>query len=408
MTRFATLVLLVGVLLGGAAAVALPRSAAPAGAPRLDVSAIVDAPRTQPGQLAIDIGPGGAPRIAVRAADPAGGPEWAVQKLSGEYRLPAGVPRDRVGKELLGPRVCLRLGRLVQGRFGWLDGNGTFRPASRSGSEIPTRCLRGGDQPTVQQTTWVSHPTFGPAVPLADVVWGPAAGPTTVRAARADLDVITAGGAFLAFAPATAQTPTLTVTSGGKDLSTDEFGPRGELPAATMLGAQAPDPEGSAPWGVSVGRLGDGRWCYGNAARVVDDHVGDIQPGLDTFFDQTSFAYQCGPPVAQQQRDPKFRVLTRRKPLSYGFSVGLRATTTTAARTALRTLPTTTVFAGVARPDVRTIRVVAPTQTRVLRPSGPAHAFVVPFNGEFPSGKISFEVTFTDGTVVHQGEDPSL
>lgn len=412
MTRLhlALLVLLAGVLAGAAAAVALPRAAPAAGAPRLDVARTAPRPRPRPGEIALDVLPG-TRRIAVRAHDPAGGPDWAVQSLRGSFYLPEGVPRERVGKELFGRRSCLRLGRIVNGRFGWLDGAGTFRPASPSASEIPTRCLRGRDPRVHQRTTWVSHPTFGPAVPLAQIAWGPATGAITVRdAAGKEVDATVAGGAFLAFGPAAGKSATLDVTVIAKHgreapLPTDDILPRREgLPGDTRVGAQAPDPEGGAPWGVAVGRLADGRWCYGNAGRVVDDRVGDIAQGIDTFFDQTELAYQCGP---DHMIKPKYRVLTRTRPLSYGFSGGVPASPSPA-RTALRSLPTSTVFAGITRADVRTIRITAPTQTRVLRPGGPAHAFVVPFNGEFPSGRVRFDVTFTDGTVVRQSEDPSL
>ena len=244
-------------------------------------------------------------------------------------------------------------------------------------------------------------------MPLARVVWGPSEAEASVRTtAGGKLPVTNEPGAFLAFAPLGGKPPAITVTSAGKSVPMEDFGPPGSLPDTARLGAQAPDPEGGAPYGVSVGRRADGRWCFGNAGRVVDGRVGGIDPRLDTFFDQTAFAYQCGPDHVIKA---KYRVLTRARPLSYNFSQGGGPTgPASSGRVALRTLPQTTVFAGITRADVRTIRVRAPTQTRVLRPSGPAHAFVLPLNGSFPTGRVSFEITFTDGSVVTQSEDPSL
>lgn len=409
-TRLALLLTVLGVLTGAIGALTLPRSgAAEPGPPLLKVERTAPASRLDPTRgLGIDVLPG-TQRKLLRAPDPAGGPVWALETLRGRYRLPSGVPREQIGKELFGRRTCLRLGRIVDGRFGWLDGRGTFRPSSPANADLPIRCHRDGDRsvPAFQQTSWVSHPTFGPAVLLARVVWGPAQAAASVRASGGGkLPVTNAPGAFLAFAPVGGKPPVIEVASGGMNVPEDDFGPRASsLPGTTSLGAQAPDPEGGAPYGVSVGRRADGRWCFGNAGRVVDGRVGDIDPRLDTFLDETAFAYQCGPDHVIKA---KYRVLTRARPLAYSFGGGGPAGPASSGRVALRTLPQTTVFAGITRADVRTIRVRAPTQTRVLRPSGPAHAFVLPLNGTFPTGRVSFEITFTDGTVVAQSEDPSL
>lgn len=409
-TRLVLLVIALGALAGAVAAVGLPRSGtAEPGPPRLEVARTAPAARLDPARvLGIDV-LAGTRRALLRAPDPAGGPAWALETLRGSYRLPPGVPRKRIGKELFGRRTCLRLGRIVNGHYGWLDGSGTFRPGSSASADLPMRCRRDGDRPapTAQQTSWVSHPTFGPAAPLARVIWGPTEAPASVRTADGETVATTnAPGAFIAFAPVGGTPPAIEVISAGRRVPLEDFGPAAaSLSGSARLGAQAPDPEGGAPYGVAVGRRADGRWCFGNPGRVVDGRVGSIDPRLDTFFDETEFAYQCGP---DHPIKAKYRSLTRARPLAYGFSQGGPAGPASSGRSALRTLPDTTVFAGITRADVRTVRVRAPTQTRVLRPSGPAHAFVLPLNGTFPTGRVTFEVTFTDGTVVAQGEDPSL
>lgn len=243
MTR--THLTLVAILLGalaGVGAVAYPRSAAPPLPPRLTVARIAPTPHINPKlALGIDVLPG-TRRVAVRAPDPAGGPEWAVETLRGRYALPPGVPRKRVGKELFGLRTCVRLGRVVGGRFGWLDGSGTFRPAGTSTQEAPTRCRRDDDpQPAAyEQTTWVSHPTFGPAVPLAQVAWGPASGAVTVRThSGVALNVTAASHAFVAFAPAGAAAPKLTVTVTSADGRQSALRPDSQNPHKPGLAAPA-------------------------------------------------------------------------------------------------------------------------------------------------------------------------
>jgi hypothetical protein len=56
-----------------------------------------------------------------------------------------------------------------------------------------------------------------------------------------------------------------------------------------------------------------------------------------------------------------------------------------------------TTIQGVARPDVESITFASPRDVRTLRPSPRAHAFLVLYDGTFPTGEITMTSRFTDG-----------
>ncbi|HEY6758094.1 MAG TPA: hypothetical protein VI318_01340 [Baekduia sp.] len=411
---------LAGLVAGAVVAVAVPRHAAAPGPPRLDVRASAPAYPPLTGELALAVERGSA-RVVATAPDPAGGPAWAIRRVVGTYVPPKDVPRDHLGKELLGRHACVELGRLAGGRFGWLDGAGTFRPLVAGRLVGPRLCQQVGgprhDGDDAGLLTWVSHPDFGDPQALATVVWGAAAATdrdvaVTANGRRADVHRGDAG-AFLAFLPADGREPaelrvTATDAGGATHRLYRPFGVPSRVPKLTAAGrlmARAPDPEGGASWGVAAAPSVDGRWCATNPGRVVGGGVGMLDERLDVFYDQSRLTYSCPPPRGQQA---KLNVLTRKRPLMYVFTSGAPMSWQrpggTPGRVALRTDPGATVFAGTARPDVRAITVITPTQTRTIRPSGPGHAFAIAFPGTFPSGRIRFVSTFADGTTAEQDD----
>jgi hypothetical protein len=412
--------LVAGILAGAVAAVAVPRHAAAPTAPRLDPKRTAAALPLPPGQLGLHVLRGSV-RVVATAPDPAGGPDWALRRLSGTNVLPAGVPRNHIGKEMFGRKDCVDLGRIVDGRFGWLDGAGTFRAPTGGVAASPRQCS-SHDGPASSQdtlvTTWVSHPAFGEPQPLATVVWGAAPAGTRAIAVHAggdDHDVHrSADGAFLAFLPAAGRMPSdLHVTATGAGGAESELynpiriRPPGVLETAPgRLMARGPDPAGGASWGVAASRGPGGIWCSTNPGQVVDGTVGQLNARLDLFSDQSEFADNCA--IPNPRAKPKYRPLSRSLPLMYIFTEGPAAGQErpdgSAGRIALRAESGATIFGGLARPDVATITVVSPSQTRVIRPTGPAHAFVVALGGSFPSGKVQFVVRFTDGHSVVLGE----
>lgn len=412
----AILSVLVGIAAGAVVAVAVPRHAKTTNIPKLAVARTAAAYPAMSYQLDVHVTT--RPRTLLHAHDPAGGPDWALRAYSGKYALPRGVPLSHVGKELLGVKDCVEVGRIHDRTFGWLDGGGTFRPVPagrQTGSRIcHARGSQDAENDSAAWTTWASHPEYGEPQPLTTVVWGTAPAPIK----------------NITISPATVGTPEAVHRSADRRAFIAFLRPQGVLPRATKvyatddqghqhrvmhtmqfrrtlsqgrLAARAPDPDGGAPWGVAVSRGPRGTWCVGNAGRVVGDGVGQIDPRTDVFGDQSSFTYSCPPPTGRF-------MLSHKRPLMYGFTSGAAVDDTgpgsarNHGRIALRHDPGATVFAGVALRDVVSITVIAPSQTRTIRPSGPAHAFVIAFPGSFPSGRIQLVSHFADGTTATQGD----
>lgn len=424
-----TLVLLslaLGVVTGAVAAALAHdgRADSPATSVYLTVARIAAPFKAEPGQLGWHAEPASV-AIVARAADPAGGPDWAIRRSLGVYVLPDGVPRSHIGKGLFGDHQFFELGRLHHGTFGWLDGSGTFRsvPAGAGTTphwSFPAHRRPNGDE-QVASTTLITHPPFGEPIPVVSVIWGV----VQDRARTVSIDGTSgpvhlgAHGAFLAFTPARGRAPAINGTVTGPDGRQTPLHAHGPIPRRprplidqARLAARTADPSGGAPWGVSAAPQPGGGWCTGNPGRVVDDAVGTIDERLDLFNDQTAFVYTC-PPTAEQERriKPRNRWLSRQRPLSYisieGSTPGQQRTGDLG-QTALRTGPSSLAFAGITRADVRLIKVTTSEQTRLLHPSPGSHAFAVAFGGSLPSGTIRFDVTFTDGTHATQTDHAGI
>ena len=65
-----------------------------------------------------------------------------------------------------------------------------------------------------------------------------------------------------------------------------------------------------------------------------------------------------------------------------------------------RTLPGHTTITGTAEADVVSITLATPRDVRTLRPSGPRHAFIVVYDGQFFRGEITATIALRDGRIV--------
>ncbi len=252
----------------------------------------------------------------------------------------------------------------------------------------------------------VTDPTAGAARALQTVAWGLAgsAGRAELRVAgRPVVPSRTAHGAFLVLAPGDVQAGEI----GG------EVGYGGGASVRLRLGSfqgraaiefRSPDPNGGLPFGISATRRADGRWCTSGRGRIVGDRVGGVDYDLGTFTDN-------GPdpsgPCADHRAvglapPPPGPALTRERPLQVSYSFGGGngeefGGDPLAGRTARRTLRGMTTIQGVARPDVESITFASPRDVRTLRPSPRAHAFLVLYDGTFPTGEITMTSRFTNG-----------
>jgi hypothetical protein len=348
---------------------------------------------TTPGALLLRVQ--GATPVVARLADPGGGPEWAVRVFDAERTY-----RDDRGVHVIGHNRCSQLGRVYRGRFGWLDGDGTFRPVRPSLFASPTNC--GSRRPdvgghpfaeTLRTTTGLSGPSPHLA---ATVLWGRlgrAASDVRVRFGGAS-DGVTAGAEHVVLrvgAPGVDATSTaVTARYGGAALRVVR--PAG---ADAVLAVRAADPVGGLPYGLSARRR-RGAWCVGPVGRVVDGRVGTLDFRFGTFIAFPGTRVSCGnrtrtgsPVVAEE---------------SGGGDLGDDPMYTEGAarpgRIARRAADGTTWTAGLLRDDVRSITLRTPRDVRTLVPSAPAHAYLVVYDGQFPAGSGEKVLRLANGRTV--------
>ena len=178
-------------------------------------------------------------RIAVRIADPAGGPDWAVALFDAE-RLSLQKPqRTLKGARVIGRNRCVQLGRMQGDEFGWVYGDGRFRPV-----EIEDQLLQctGRKRPKPVGRMASSMTIGDPAAPklAATVLWGfiPGANEATVSGTgAADGPAETSEGAFLRLAgPDGRPSPAAQISGNGKRI---RLGPSG-LPARFLRNLRFP------------------------------------------------------------------------------------------------------------------------------------------------------------------------
>ena len=356
--------------------------------------------------------------------DPRGGPPWAIRVFAAERFV-----REHGKDHPIGRARCSQLGRLVGGRFGWIDATNTFRPVpiglrgvrSWCGSRKPDAARN----PLLEVVSRITDPSAGEARVTQTIAWsvvGAAGRPALRIDGRAATIHPGRHGTFLAVVPTThAPNVTLTVRypTGRPVIFKRSF--RGDaerfaasfdqvsqrigrtLPAPTLpaVGARPtvdlrlPDPNGGLPWGIAAARAEGGGWCLTGLGRIVGDRVGDVDYELGTFSDHGPDP-NGGCPTAD-------RAPSRSHPLAFGYGsgggfAGELGRDPMAGRIARRTLRGMTTFSGSAKADVRSITIASPRDVRTIRPSGRAHAFAAVYDGEFPTGKVTLTATFTDGS----------
>lgn len=412
--RLAVVALVVGVLGGAIAAIAIPRTAAQRPAP-LGEPVRVAAATPQPTWMGfVRLRRTGPITVEARTPDPDGGPQWVVRSFLADRMS------ERDGKlHVISRARCVQLGRVHRGTFGWIDDRGTFRPARISLVGAPIDC--GSRSPDLRRDPFFS--AFRRLVTPADggppklgrtVAWGYAG------AAARRVDVRTADGRTVggASGPSNAvlhvidertESSRMTMTvayaagkpvvRGGSWTRRLEGEGRGRKHRAdyrkpAVVAARAADPSGGLPYGITARPAVGGGWCVSSRpGRIVEDRVGHVDFALGTISEDQVSGLDC------QSR----RYLSRKQPVGGSWGGGDPGAGEPGGdpghgRVARRTLPGTTYFAGPVMPDVRTITVKSPRDVRTVVPSSPAHAYLIVYDGTFTSGEVRMTSTFGDGT----------
>jgi hypothetical protein len=367
---------------GSALGAAIVLADEPAPTPRVPAVATAGATATPP-----------PPRIEVRnarevlrAPDPRGGAPWVVRRFTGV------LPGTKHAID------CIQLGRVVDGRFGWLDGHDAFKPA-RPGSEWTTLCQsapflkRIGAQ--VVRFTTVDLATNAPR---ETVEWGLVA-PGVTGVVPADAPRLTPeDGLVLRVTPGEAPPAMLTGTLEHADGRRTRFNrtdlpPRAKRRAQPVRGTEfvaavAPDPAGGAPWGLIGSRSTKGGVCLQGPDALVGTRLGSVDYDFGVFF---------ASPLVVALGCALDRVPTRAYPMRFDTLITGREGTSDEARRVERAR---IVFSGRLHPDVVSVTIRTPRDVRTLIPSPRAHAVLAVYAGRFPGANVTATARFRDGHTV--------
>jgi len=417
---------LLGLLLGTVAAFAIPRTSAgehvatttavapPAAA---GPAGVVRTAPAWPTRADVELRLEGTPRVEARAADPLGGPEWAVRVFRAARVVKPASRRHGVDP-VIGHNLCAQLGRLHRGQFGWLDAEGTFRPLRVTSPGTGTWCgSRAADlrrSPQFETLSTITEPSAPAARVKSTLVWGvagSAARDVTLKLGdRTVAPAPTAHRAFLAVAGPELDQHRITgsVAYPGRTVRLPVVRPgapsvfHGADPTAKPgtgqpeLAARAPDPNGGLPFGLVAGRSADGGWCLGTGGRIVGERVGGVDYRRDTLSE-----LQIGGGSGCSRGDEA--KLFRRVPVLLGYSTGggdlaeEGGDSGGTGRIARRTQPGLMIYNGRVAPDVVSVTLETPRDVRTLIPGGPAHAILAVYDGSFPTGQVRVIARFRDG-----------
>jgi hypothetical protein len=336
-------------------------------------------------------------RIVATIEDPDGEPAWAIRTYLAERRTikrPARTLDDYAFRQTY---RCVELGRILNGRFGWVYGDRRFRPHEPTAIDQLTRCTsRRRPQAIEQRDTTLAFRS--PSEPQLDqgVVWGlapPGARSALVGTRRLDLH----DGAFLGLVDPTLRTDRIRY---GSEVNRLERVPRlrgrdGEpVAGSAQVEARAPDPAGGSGWGVLVADRVGGGYCVGGVTQLVGDRSGSIDTDLALFWASTTASVRCRP----EGEGP-----TRRRPLwpGYGWGVDVAAAERDAflrrARIERRVLPGRFEIVVECHPSVERVTIRSPRDIRTLVPSQRGHVVFALYDGDFSAGELVLTATIRGG-----------
>jgi hypothetical protein len=370
-----------------AIAAALAGSAIGAAAVLADDHPAPKVPATAPAQATHDKRPPVKARgitIDITAADPKGGPQWAIRRFT------AAGPEGE----------CAELGRIVNRTFGWIDGYGTFRTARAGRHEAPDLCYepaflkRIGAQ-TLNTTTVVYTPGRSPQ-PGHGVTWGLAAPDIgAIRPEGGPQLSVSKRGAFLHVGDAPPNPyPKGEMIRRDGSVRRYDYGPEypktfvAPRPGTTRVAIEAPDPAGGQPWAILVADGPHGELCRSQEGRLLGNRLGVIDRPLDVFYPQ--FGEIVCP---RKPRDPTPAYPLR---ITYGlWSVGFGDDSS--GHVERRVLRGRVSISGQADPSVVSVTLRTPRDVRTLVPSRPDHLLLAVYEGSFPTGEVIATAHLKDG-----------
>jgi hypothetical protein len=341
----------------------------------------------------------------LRAADPAGGPEWVLRSWQGE----ANKSVKGVGDERF---LCAELGVLWHGTL--VEPSATPSDRSRPLTAEGGRCNQAKDLTRMRYMLalegflddpyqYTPHP--GRAV-LSGMLPPGASDPVLLGVGPARALPVDANDAFLVMLPGRYWNarPRISYVLHGRRVGKLHGAPgsrRYELGTeAPIPQVRAPDPDGAAPWGFAASRncaTAVGRIVAGRLAHI-DLYDGVLEAGSEFSGSSSSCAThpEAFEPAAEQREPVEFnqqQVGTGEDPFLHEHESLRRP------EIEWRTLPGRTIVTGVARPDVVSVTLSTPSDVRTLRPSGPLHAILAVYDGYFLRGNLTATVRLRDGHV---------
>jgi hypothetical protein len=339
-------------------------------------------------------------RETLRAKDPAGGPEWALRSWQG---LPN--PRADFGSGYHPTRMlCTQVGIVEHGQL--LQPRSDSAPLTLTvgqdygvggGCNEPQDLARFG--PAGEAVTYVNSPYAYAPRPLRTVVSGllalHATHPVLLGAGAPRSLALDANHAFLAVIPGRYWDAPLRISATIKGRTVvgsplESF--RGPA-VLTKPQARAPDPDGGAAWGFAAGP--DESTAVG---RIVDGRLATIEARNGTLHDGPE-GWGGGGNGSRRKPEP-VRFETQGEPEQN--LPGEETSTLSRPEIERRTLPGHTTITGTAEADVVSITLVTSRDVRTLRPSGPHHAFIVVYDGQFFRGEITATIALRDGHIVSE------
>jgi hypothetical protein len=357
----------------------------------------------------IDIPVRSSVRETLRVADPTGGPAWVLRSWRG---LPN--PKARFGSGY-NPKsfLCFQVGIVRDGKLVEPHPGSPAHPGSTSQSlpveeercNAPSDLTRQG--PLFDAQTYLADPYAYAPQPLRVVVSGqlpPGASHPVLLGAGAPRPLpVDANDAFLAVLPGRWWDASLHVaeTIAGRTVGAGASSATSAPPVLAVPQARAPDPDGGAPWGFAVAP--DGANAFG---RIVQGRLADVEEATGTLSN--------GPNGWSSGSGGGNVSLRGNAQVSFDVQEGGASTLPGAGgemslsppQIERRTLPGRTIITGMARADVVSVTLATPRDVRTLHPSGPAHALIAVYDGQFFRGSGTATIRLRDGQTVTESLPP--